>query len=317
MLSGSSLGALRELVAVAGICLTCCKKMIHRQYLLAYLGINSQCCYCRCPVDIAKVMDYEKIDRSLRQPLTPVKTPKHDLQQLLMEEKTPLRAADQVRSESHEKKCMAQITQANRMILVQGKDIENQGGSPGAVVVVQVDYCMVSHAIGIVGVIYQVANTGGAWIATVAGLLSSGLKKGNWWIPSNKYVIKYHTNKIANIAPKLEIIRQSILSGEYNNNNSARCTIQEAHQVITEAVSLCSKSKCGCANGDYKLGCCGCIKKGYKCTSACSCNGNCTANQKMVNKFCMLCVRLFLLMNTCHTKHHPSTVNRCINYNLM
>ncbi len=27
-------------------------------------------------------------------------------------------------------------------------------------------------------------------------------------------------------------------------------------------------------------------------------------------------VRLFLLMNTCLTKHHPSTVNRCTHYNL-
>jgi hypothetical protein len=45
-------------------------------------------------VDIAKVKDYEMIDRSLPQPLTPVKTPKHDLQQLMIEDKTPLRAAD-------------------------------------------------------------------------------------------------------------------------------------------------------------------------------------------------------------------------------
>ncbi len=61
-------------------------------------------------MDIAKVMDYETIDRSLPQPLTPVKTPKHDLQQLLMEdEKTPPRDADRVHSESHEKKCMTKI----------------------------------------------------------------------------------------------------------------------------------------------------------------------------------------------------------------
>ncbi len=45
--------------------LTCCKKTIHRQFLLAYLGTNSQCCYCHCPVDMAKVMEYETIHRSL------------------------------------------------------------------------------------------------------------------------------------------------------------------------------------------------------------------------------------------------------------
>jgi hypothetical protein len=87
-----------------------------------------------------------------------VKTPKHDLQQMLMDKKTPLRDADRIRTESHEKKRMAQITQANRMIRQQGKEIENQGGSPGAVVSVQVDYQAVSHAIGIVGVIYQIAR---------------------------------------------------------------------------------------------------------------------------------------------------------------
>jgi hypothetical protein len=47
---------------------------------------------------------------------------------------------------------MAQIEQTNRMIRQQGKDIEHQGGGPGAVMVVQVDYWAVSHAIGIVGV---------------------------------------------------------------------------------------------------------------------------------------------------------------------
>jgi hypothetical protein len=165
------------------------------------------------------------------------------------------------------------------MIRQQGKDIENQGESPGAVVVVQVDYLAVSHAIGIVGVIYQTASTGGAQIATVAGLLPTGSKKGNWWIPSNKYVVKYRANNIANISPELDIIRQSILSSEYNDNNASRCTIQEVHQVITEAISLCRKSKCSCMNGVCKLGHCGCIKKGYKCTSACSCNGSCLANE--------------------------------------
>jgi hypothetical protein len=145
---------------------------------------------------------------------------------------------------------MAQITQANRMIHAQGKDIENQGGSTGAVVVVQVDYSVVSHAIGIVGVMYQISHFGGAQIATVAELLSSGSRKGNWWIPSNQYVIKYCANKMTNIAPKLEIIQQSILFGEYNDNNAERYTIQEAHQIITEALSPCRKSKCGCMHRD-------------------------------------------------------------------
>ena len=38
--------------------------------------------------------------------------------------------------------------------------------------------------------------------------------------------------------------------------------------------------------------------------------------KRMVNEFYMLCVRLFLLMTTWLTKHHPSPVIRCTHYNL-
>ncbi len=58
-------------LAMELVCLTCCKKTFHWQCLLAYFITNSQCCYCCCPVDMAKVMEYETIDRSLPQPLTP------------------------------------------------------------------------------------------------------------------------------------------------------------------------------------------------------------------------------------------------------
>jgi hypothetical protein len=53
-----------------------------------------------------------------------VKTPKRDLQQMLMDKKTPLRDADRIQTKLHEKKRMAQITQANRMICQQGKEIK-------------------------------------------------------------------------------------------------------------------------------------------------------------------------------------------------
>jgi hypothetical protein len=148
------------------------------------------------------------------------------------------------------------------MICAQGKDIENQGGSPGAAVVVQMDYHAVSYAIGIADAIYQITNTGGAQISTVTGLLSTGSMKGNWQIHLISMSSSIAPNKISNIYAKLEIIQQPILLGEYNNNNAARCTIQEVHQVITEAISQCRKSKYGCANGVCKVEHCGCIKKG-------------------------------------------------------
>jgi hypothetical protein len=169
-----------------------------------------------------------------------------------------------------------QREQAAKMIKMQGKDIAKKGAAPGAVVTVQCGYRVISHSIVIVGVIYKVSKFGGARIATITGILSSGSKKGPWWIPSDQYALRYGANEGANIIPQLTEIRVAILVGTYNINNSApKCTIQAAHQQITQAISPCRKSKCKCK---CKAERCGCIKNNFKCTSACPCNGNCTAN---------------------------------------
>ena len=265
--------------------MVCCQQTIHRRCFVAYLCINSQCVFCRAVVDMDRVVELPTIDRSelllpsTKSPMqqTPI-TKKRDLQEMMLD-KTPLRLADTLRAESQDKKRENQREQAKRMIKMQGKDVADKGATPGAVVTVKCDYRAVSFAIGIVGVVYQVSTFGGARIATIAGLLSSGSRKGPWWIPADQYTIRYGANDEANIIPQLSTIREAILAGTYNTNNSApKCTIQQAHQVIVQAVSPCRKSKCGCKGGECKVGRCGCIKKGFKCSSACLCNGNCAAN---------------------------------------
>jgi len=271
--------------------LTCCQQTIHRQCVLSCLCINSQCPYCIAHLQHDTVLELQTIDRfDLILPATMMETSgmhqtptsaagkKRDLQSLLMD-RTPLRLADTVRSKSQDKKRANQLDQARKMIKMQGTDIANKGGAPGAVVTVKCDYRAVSFAIGIVGIIDEVSRFGGARIATVAGLLSSGQKKGVWWIPADQYTLKYGASDDANITAPLMQIREEILAGTYNINESApKCTIQVAHQQIIESVSPCRKSKCGCKGGLCKAGRCGCIKKGFKCTSACLCNGNCTEN---------------------------------------
>jgi hypothetical protein len=87
------------------------------------------------------------------------------------------------------------------MIKMLGKDIANKGAAPGAVVTVQCDYHTVSHSIGIVGVIYKMSTFGSARIAMIARILSTGTRKGPWWIPVDQYIIRYGTNKEANVTP--------------------------------------------------------------------------------------------------------------------
>ncbi len=153
---------------------------------------------------------------------------KRDLQSLLIN-RTPLRLADTVCSESQDKKRGNQLEQAKKMIKMQGKDIANKGGAPGAVATVKCDYRAVSFTIGIVGMIYEVSKYGGARIATVAGLLSSGKRKGLWWIPADQYALKYGASKDTNITAPLKQIREAILAGTYNINESApKFSIQDA-----------------------------------------------------------------------------------------
>ncbi len=201
-----------------------------------------------------------------------------DLQSMFLDQ-TPLRLSDKLWTESQEKKRESQREQAAKMIKMQGQDIANKVAAPGAMVTVKCDYRTVSHSIRIVGVIFEVSKFGGARIATITGILSSGSRKGPWWIPFDQYAMRYVTNKDANITPQLMEICNAILAGTYKVNNSTpKCTIQEAHQQITQAISPCRKSKCGCKGGAFKTGRCACIRKGFKCTSTCPCNGNCTAN---------------------------------------
>jgi hypothetical protein len=112
------------------------------------------------------------------------------------------------------------------MIKTQGKDIANKGAALGAVDTVQCDYRAVSHSIGIVGVIYKMSTFGGARIAMITGILSTGTRKGPLWILADQYIMRYGANEEDNITSLLMQIREVILAGTYNVNDSApKCTI--------------------------------------------------------------------------------------------
>jgi hypothetical protein len=78
------------------------------------------------------------------------------------ESPTPLHGSDRVRCEAREQKRLAQQKQAKKMMKTHKKDLKEQGAGVGAMVVVSVDTCAVSHPMGIVGIIYQMKDTRGA-----------------------------------------------------------------------------------------------------------------------------------------------------------
>ena len=112
--------------------LKCCKETIHRQCVLTYLCINSQCVDCHAVLDMAGVLELTTIDRLeliLPATMSPTQqTPtakKRDLQFLLFD-KTPLRLADILRAESQDKKRENKHEQAKKVIKMQGNDIVNK-----------------------------------------------------------------------------------------------------------------------------------------------------------------------------------------------
>ncbi len=167
----------------------CCKQTIHRHCLVAHLSVNSQCPYCREPIeDIATVLELPTVNRSdiLCEKMPATKQPTNsfltkldrsnvtrDLQSMMLD-RTPLCLADTVRADSQESKHQAQLIQAKKIMKIQGKDITSKGADPGAVVTVQCDYRAVSHAVGIVGIIYEYSKHGGVRVATECGILLSG-----------------------------------------------------------------------------------------------------------------------------------------------
>jgi hypothetical protein len=135
----------------------------------------------------------------------------------MLEDKTPLRDTDRVRSESREKKSQLQLKQGNKMICAQARNIKKLGAAPGSAVVVRrVDPSVISHAIGIVGIVYQIPKGGGARVATILGNLSNGSMRGHWWVSADQYKPKFQVDENVNINPKLDMICQQIISFGYN-----------------------------------------------------------------------------------------------------
>ena len=270
--------------------LACCKAFIHRECVLSWLEFESSCPYCNSPIEhIASIQNQPAIDRTKGLPSTPPMTPqerrtgsKRDLQAIEVDDAfgspTPQRLSDKMRTISQEKKRNSQLQQAAKMVATRSKDISNKGVGIGAIVTVIPDKRAVSHAVGIVGIVYKFKESGGAQVATVAGLLVQSGKK-DWWIPDDQYILRYKPDEEGPIESSLQEIRDSIRNGTYNTTKKVkRCTIQDVHKVVTDQVSPQKMGKCVCMKGQCNPKRCGCATRQRKCTSACTCNGNCTGN---------------------------------------
>ncbi len=278
--------------------MNCCKNTIHRQCILAWLAVSNRCVYCRAEVETVQVVDYPVIQRTAASAMEShfvTVRPSYEITSLspkqkrvgtvgakrtiyddLKEEETPLRTTDKHWEDSMKKKRAQQKQQHDKMVRQHSNSVHALEVTPGAVVVVKVDSQDISHATGTPGIAWRISNGGGVRIATQYGILSSGNRGGILYLSYDKWRLHSRADQLAILAPELR--GNLILCGEYKDSEQQKCTLQECHKQLINSSSPNKKSKCGCKGGKCKAHLCECIRNGYKCTSACLCNGDCTAN---------------------------------------
>ena len=268
--------------------LVCCKEFMHRYCLLTWLKFESSCLYCRRPIDdIASIQHYPVIDRMKDLPSTPTLTPKQrgigrkrDIQEMELNEAfgapTPQRLVDKMRSISQEKKRDSQIKQAAKMVATRSKDIKKMGGGIGAVVTGIPDHRAVRHSVSIVGIVYKMKEQEVHKLRLLLGYWCSQEKKTGGYLMINTSCGTRHTWT----RPFLSISRRYVnLFLTAHITQPQKQNGAPLHKVITNQVSPQKMGKCSCLKGKCNPKRCGCATCQRKCTSACTCNGNCTNPQ--------------------------------------
>ena len=193
-------------------------------------------------------------------------------------EEVPPRTAKEVQIAARELNKKRQMQQADRMKKRHKKAMKDRGVGEGAVVTIKNDYRDISHPLGTVGVVIEAKESGGVRVCTEWGVIvQGGTSRKEYWIPRDRYVVNAKKDGPAVLSDVLEEIRKNIISGEFNEEDQHKITLQESHRALTNE-SPKKTRKCRCKNGNCKPGC-GCWGK-CVCHSGCSCNRNCANPMK-------------------------------------
>lgn len=183
---------------------------------------------------------------------------------------------------AREKKNKMQTENARKAVKQRGDTLIADGLGPGAVLTLKVDYRTHSHAAGLVVIVYKSNDTGAALVCCENGVITHDGSAGDYWVPSDRFVVNAGYKETAVIPPKLQLLRDAILKGEYDYQSQPRISYSKRHADITGASSPCKKAICSCKGACTAR--CGCRRKKLDCTSACGCSGNCNWRMAGNNK---------------------------------
>lgn len=177
------------------------------------------------------------------------------------------------RSTANRKKRNMQESSAQKEMKRRCDELISEGLGVGAVVTCKVDYRTHSHAEGLVCIVYKCSDYGAAIVCCENGVLTHDGSKKDYYVPSDKFVIKAGAEEEAVIPEELQKVRKDIMEGKYDYDNMPRISYSKQHQQSISATSPCKRAVCSCKGGCNSR--CGCRKKNLDCTSTCACSGNC------------------------------------------
>ena len=180
-----------------------------------------------------------------------------------------------VRMEAREKKSRMQALSAEKEMKRRGDCLVAAGLGTGAVLTLKVDYRTHAHAEGLVVIVYKSNETGSALVCCESGVVTHDGSKGDYWVPSDKFVVSAGVGELAAIPQSLQNIRDAVVNSTYDYGAQPRISYSKLHAKLIGASSPCKRAMCSCKGGVCGNRC-GCHKKNIECNSACACSGNCS-----------------------------------------
>jgi hypothetical protein len=181
-----------------------------------------------------------------------------------------------VRKEAMEKKNCKQKEYAIKAMKMCGKAAVDSGIGIGALVSLKVDYRTHCHVQGLLAVVYQFQENSGAIMDCCEhGIVTHDGTSNDYWVLYNKYRVIARNDVTFPISNNLQVMHDKVLAGSFVNDKSTpQISFSKYVNIDLGTTSLAKNTKgCSCKKGCNKG--CGCKKKGLRCHSGCTCNGNC------------------------------------------
>jgi hypothetical protein len=157
-----------------------------------------------------------------------------------------------------------------------GRAAVENGDGIGVLVSLKVDYCIHCHAQGLLAIVYRFnTDTGGILVCYEHSVVTHDGTSNSYWVPHNKYKVIATNDSTFPISNKLQGVCDKVLAGNFvDDADKPRISFSKYVNIDLRSTNPVKKARGYSCKKGYNKGC-GCKKKGLRCHSGCTCNGNC------------------------------------------